>query len=191
MLEVGTGARIPVGVPLQPDRQGLDDRNHRAALCADPQAIYDGLIAARLFANIRPSPPKQADGYYGWEEAAPFDKIIVTCGIDHVPPALLQQLEARRADGACRLGRPGAQHVLKVVKTGGGRRRFHGRPLRHLQRQGHSVRARSPAFQVTRFRVRIICSCAIGRQLSRRKPLPHKGVRRGPAALRREYPRAS
>ena len=29
--------------------------------------------------------------YYGWEEFAPFDKVIVTCGIDHVPPPLLQQ----------------------------------------------------------------------------------------------------
>ena len=37
-------------------------------------------------------PPRNADGYYGWEEFAPFDKIIVTCGIDHIPPPLLEQL---------------------------------------------------------------------------------------------------
>ena len=34
---------------------------------------------------------KNADGYYGWEGVGDFDKIIVTCGIDHVPPPLLQQ----------------------------------------------------------------------------------------------------
>ena len=31
------------------------------------------------------------DGYYGWEEEAPFDAIIVTCAPDHVPPPLLEQ----------------------------------------------------------------------------------------------------
>ena len=35
---------------------------------------------------------KIADGYWGWEEEAPFDKIIVTCAADHVPVPLLQQL---------------------------------------------------------------------------------------------------
>lgn len=35
---------------------------------------------------------KVADGYYGWEEAAPFDAIIVTCASGHVPPPLIKQL---------------------------------------------------------------------------------------------------
>lgn len=34
-----------------------------------------------------------ADGYYGWEEHAPFDAIIITCAVNHVPPYLLQQLK--------------------------------------------------------------------------------------------------
>jgi len=33
------------------------------------------------------------DGYFGWEEEAPFDSIIVTCAIDHVPPPLVEQLK--------------------------------------------------------------------------------------------------
>jgi protein-L-isoaspartate(D-aspartate) O-methyltransferase len=55
------------------------------------------------------------DGYYGWEEAAPFDKIIVTYGIDHIPPPVLQQL---RTGGimVIPVGPPGAQRILKVVK---------------------------------------------------------------------------
>ena len=36
---------------------------------------------------------KWADGYYGWEEHAPFDAIIITCAVNHVPPHLLQQLK--------------------------------------------------------------------------------------------------
>ena len=33
-----------------------------------------------------------ADGYFGWEEHAPYDAIIITCAVNHVPPYLLQQL---------------------------------------------------------------------------------------------------
>jgi len=32
------------------------------------------------------------DGYYGWKDNAPYDKIVVTCGADHIPPPLIQQL---------------------------------------------------------------------------------------------------
>ena len=35
---------------------------------------------------------KIGNGYFGWEEKAPFDAIIVTCAPDHVPPPLLDQL---------------------------------------------------------------------------------------------------
>jgi protein-L-isoaspartate(D-aspartate) O-methyltransferase len=36
---------------------------------------------------------KWADGYFGWEEFAPFDAIIVTCAANHVPPPLFKQLK--------------------------------------------------------------------------------------------------
>ena len=35
---------------------------------------------------------KQADGYHGWPEHAPFDAIIVTAAPDHVPQPLREQL---------------------------------------------------------------------------------------------------
>ncbi|MEO6298429.1 MAG: protein-L-isoaspartate O-methyltransferase, partial [Paracoccaceae bacterium] len=77
-------------------------------------AIYADLIA-RGYSEYQAITRKNADGYYGWEEHAPFDKIIVTCGIDHIPPPLLLQL---KPDGVMVIpvGPPGAQHVLKVVK---------------------------------------------------------------------------
>jgi len=33
------------------------------------------------------------DGYYGWEEEAPFDAIVVTAAADHIPPPLIRQLK--------------------------------------------------------------------------------------------------
>ncbi len=78
------------------------------------RALYDGLIA-KGYSEYAAIHTKNADGYYGWAENAPFDKVIVTCGIDHVPPPLLQQM---KMDGimVIPVGPPGAQHVLKVVK---------------------------------------------------------------------------
>jgi protein-L-isoaspartate(D-aspartate) O-methyltransferase len=85
-----------------------------AALAKRTRVLYDGLIA-RGYSEYRAIRTRNADGYYGWEENAPFDKIIVTCGIDHIPPPLLQQLTP---DGimVIPVGPPGAQHVLKAVK---------------------------------------------------------------------------
>ena len=36
---------------------------------------------------------KVGDGYEGWVEHAPFDKIIVTCSPEEIPPALVEQLK--------------------------------------------------------------------------------------------------
>jgi protein-L-isoaspartate(D-aspartate) O-methyltransferase len=55
------------------------------------------------------------DGYYGWEDHAPFDRIIVTCGIDHIPPELLRQL-APEGIMVIPVGPPSGQTILRVVK---------------------------------------------------------------------------
>jgi len=36
---------------------------------------------------------KFADGYFGWEEHAPFDAIIITAAANHIPPPLIKQLK--------------------------------------------------------------------------------------------------
>ncbi|MEN8192543.1 MAG: protein-L-isoaspartate(D-aspartate) O-methyltransferase [Bacteroidota bacterium] len=36
---------------------------------------------------------KIADGYYGWEEHAPFDAIVVTAASEFIPPPLIKQLK--------------------------------------------------------------------------------------------------
>jgi protein-L-isoaspartate(D-aspartate) O-methyltransferase len=76
--------------------------------------VYDKLIE-RGYTEYRTITTKNADGYYGWEEQAPFDRIIVTCGIDHIPPPLMQQL-APNGIMLIPVGPPGAQHVLKINK---------------------------------------------------------------------------
>jgi protein-L-isoaspartate(D-aspartate) O-methyltransferase len=55
------------------------------------------------------------DGYYGFEDAAPFDAIIVTAAASHVPPPLLKQL---RPGGriAIPVGRGWTQNLLLVEK---------------------------------------------------------------------------
>lgn len=76
--------------------------------------LYDQLTT-RGYGEFKAITRKNADGYYGWEDAAPFDKIIVTCGIDHIPPPLLQQLKVGGVM-VIPVGPPGAQRILKVVK---------------------------------------------------------------------------
>ncbi len=36
---------------------------------------------------------KNADGYYGWKEHAPYDAIIVTAAAEYIPPPLIEQLK--------------------------------------------------------------------------------------------------
>jgi protein-L-isoaspartate(D-aspartate) O-methyltransferase len=36
---------------------------------------------------------KVGDGYHGWLECGPFDAIIVTAALEHVPPPLIEQLK--------------------------------------------------------------------------------------------------
>jgi protein-L-isoaspartate(D-aspartate) O-methyltransferase len=87
------------------------------ALAARTRRLYDTLIG-RGYVEYKSIRTKNGDGYYGWTEFAPFDRIIVTCGIDHVPPPLLQQL---KPDGimVIPVGPPGAQHVLKITTAKG------------------------------------------------------------------------
>ena len=58
---------------------------------------------------------KVGSGYSGWEEGAPYDRIIVTCAIDHVPPALLGQL-APGGTIILPLGPPSVQELVAIRK---------------------------------------------------------------------------
>jgi protein-L-isoaspartate(D-aspartate) O-methyltransferase len=116
VLEIGTGSGYQSAYLSYLTNQIWSIEIIRA-LAQRTRAVYDGLIA-RGYTEYRAIATRNADGYYGWEEQAPFDKIIVTCGIDHVPPPLLQQLKPNGIM-VIPIGPPGAQHVLKIVKSQG------------------------------------------------------------------------
>jgi protein-L-isoaspartate(D-aspartate) O-methyltransferase len=61
-----------------------------------------------------------ADGYFGWPEHAPFDRIMVTAAPELVPPLLIEQLwpGGRMVIPA---GISEAQQLMLVVKDGAGR----------------------------------------------------------------------
>ena len=61
---------------------------------------------------------KQADGYWGWEEQAPFDAILVTAAPDHVPQPLVNQL-AEGGKMVIPVGPPGGYQSLWVLERHG------------------------------------------------------------------------
>jgi len=63
---------------------------------------------------------KIANGYYGWSEHAPFDKVIVTAAPDLIPPPLIHQLKAG-GKMVIPAGLPDAQQLVLVEKNGAGR----------------------------------------------------------------------
>jgi len=61
---------------------------------------------------------KEGNGYFGWEEHAPYDAIIVTAAPDHLPQALVQQLVGG-GSLVIPIGPPGGyQSLWQFVKTG-------------------------------------------------------------------------
>jgi len=61
---------------------------------------------------------RHGDGYFGWPDSAPFDCIMITAAIDHIPPSLLKQLK----DGGrliLPLGNPFSYQNLSLVTKHG------------------------------------------------------------------------
>jgi protein-L-isoaspartate(D-aspartate) O-methyltransferase len=61
---------------------------------------------------------RHGDGYFGWQDAAPFDAIMITAAVNHIPPPLLKQLK----DGGrliLPLGNPFSfQNLTRVTRQG-------------------------------------------------------------------------
>jgi protein-L-isoaspartate(D-aspartate) O-methyltransferase len=84
VLEIGTGSGYQAAVlsPLVRDVYTIEivaPLGHKAAK----------LLQRLHYTNVH---AKVGDGYLGWPEYAPFDKIIVTCSPESVPQALVDQL---------------------------------------------------------------------------------------------------
>jgi protein-L-isoaspartate(D-aspartate) O-methyltransferase len=62
----------------------------------------------------------EGDGYFGVEQYAPFDHIMITAAVDHIPAPLLEQLAAG-GTMILPLGNPFSyQNLVLVTKTGSG-----------------------------------------------------------------------
>ncbi|MEW5815547.1 MAG: protein-L-isoaspartate O-methyltransferase [Spirochaetota bacterium] len=112
ILEIGTGSGYQAAILAE-----LSNHVYTVEII-EPLARETDIIYKQLekkypqYSNVN---RKIGDGYYGWTENAPFDRIIVTCGIDHIPPPLLSQLAP---DGimVIPIGPRGRQTLLKVWK---------------------------------------------------------------------------
>jgi len=63
---------------------------------------------------------KIANGYHGWAEHAPFDKVIVTAAPDLIPPPLIHQLKAG-GKMVIPAGLPTTQQLIVAEKLANGR----------------------------------------------------------------------
>ena len=106
VLEIGTGSAYQAAVlaELVAEVYSIEIRGPLAESAA---ALLDELE----YGNVQ---TRHADGYYGWPEAAPFDHIMITAAVDHVPPPLLEQL-AVGGRLILPLGNPFAHQSLVVV----------------------------------------------------------------------------
>lgn len=86
VLEIGTGSGYQAAILAKIAKQVYSIE------IIKPLAKEAATRLTRLgYANVM---TKQGDGYYGWEDHAPFDAIVVTAAASHVPPPLIKQLKA-------------------------------------------------------------------------------------------------
>jgi protein-L-isoaspartate(D-aspartate) O-methyltransferase len=85
VLEIGTGLGYQAAI-LSP----LARTVYSVEIIDELAAQAKKRLAAQGCANVE---LRLGNGFHGWPEHAPFDKIIVTAGTDLVPPPLLYQLK--------------------------------------------------------------------------------------------------
>ena len=85
VLEIGTGSGYQAAVLGL-----LVDRVYTIEIVAPLADRARGTLADLGYANIE---VRTGNGYLGWPEHAPYDRVIVTAAPDAVPPALVQQLK--------------------------------------------------------------------------------------------------
>jgi protein-L-isoaspartate(D-aspartate) O-methyltransferase len=84
VLEIGTGSGYQAAVLSR-----LAEQVYTIEIIP---ALVDSAAAALDEVGYDNVTVLNADGYFGWEEQAPFDAIIVTAAPDHIPQPLVQQL---------------------------------------------------------------------------------------------------
>ncbi|TKJ28229.1 MAG: protein-L-isoaspartate O-methyltransferase [Chloroflexi bacterium B3_Chlor] len=116
VLEIGTGSGYQAAILAQ-----IIDEVHTVEIIPELAASARERLERLGYDNIRTS---NHDGYYGWEEHAPYDRIIVTAAPDHVPQPIVEQLK----DGGrlvIPVGPPGWYQTLWLITKENGEIQFH------------------------------------------------------------------
>ena len=87
VLEIGTGSGYQAAILAE---MGLDV--YTIEIIPELEASAKARLIDLEYGSVE---TRNADGYFGWVEEAPFDAVIVTAAPDHLPQPLIQQL----ADG--------------------------------------------------------------------------------------------
>jgi protein-L-isoaspartate(D-aspartate) O-methyltransferase len=128
VLEVGTGSGYQAAVLSRLARR-VYTIEIKPVLHARAKALLAGLSLSNVTAV-------QGDGYFGFASAAPFDVILVTAAVNHVPPPLVAQL----ADGGrliLPLGSPfSVQDLVVVTKHAGSTTVDHVLPVQFVPLTG-------------------------------------------------------
>lgn len=110
VLEIGTGSGYQAAVLAE-----ITDQVYTVEIIPELAERASDTLEATGYTEVQ---TLNADGYYGWEEHAPYDAIIVTAAPDHVPHPLIQQLK----DGGhlvIPIGSPGGYQTLwQMTKRG-------------------------------------------------------------------------
>ena len=109
VLEIGTGSGYQAAVLSQLCRRVYTVERHRP-LMREAEARFRELGLHNITTRV-------GDGYKGWPEAAPFDRIVVTAAAPEPPETLIAQL----AVGGCMLIPVGpqweGQQILRMTRT--------------------------------------------------------------------------
>jgi len=84
VFETGTGAGYHAAVLAE-----LGKQVYSVEVIKPLAANASDLLRRLGYGNIE---TRVGDGYFGWKDRGPFDAILVKEAVDHVPPALLEQL---------------------------------------------------------------------------------------------------
>jgi len=109
VLEIGTGSGYQTAILSFLARRIYTVERIRPLLVSAENQLKALKISNVLF--------RHADGHLGWPEAAPFEKIIVTCQISNIPETLKTQLK----DGGilvAPVGEAGKENLLKLTRDG-------------------------------------------------------------------------
>ena len=85
VLEVGTGSGYQAAVLAE-----LVEQVYSIEIIEPLATQAKYRLKSMGYSNVT---TKLGDGYFGWEEHAPFDAIVVTAAASHVPPPLIEQLK--------------------------------------------------------------------------------------------------